>query len=178
MIYVTVSTGVGGGVVLDGRLQRGPAGEHPEIGHHVVDPAGPACFCGAHGCWESLASSRALATWAASQAGGPDGDAQWICELARAGEPLAQQAVAREAYYLGLGLANIILLLVPEGIVLGGGVMQEYDLFAPGIRAVVDRHSIMVPASRVKIVKSMLGVQSGVLGAARAAMNLIEEHNP
>src|SRR5580704_1375151 len=91
LIYVTVGTGIGGGIVLDGKLYRGVDGAHPEVGHHVVDPAGPECSCGFHGCWESLATGPAMVAWFERNAskGGPQRDgitAKRICELAAAGD--------------------------------------------------------------------------------------------
>ncbi len=112
-IYVTVSTGIGAGVVLDGCIYRGVEGAHPEIGHHVIDPSGPLCFCGAHGCWESLASGPALA----ARAGLPSALA--VCQAAERGEASARQAVAQEARYLGLGFANLITLFTPDVIAAG-----------------------------------------------------------
>ena len=122
-IYVTVSTGIGAGVVLDGRIYRGVEGAHPEIGHHVIDPAGPVCFCGAHGCWEILASGPALA----ARAGMPSALA--VCQAAERGEEAARRAVAQEAWYLGLGFANLVTLFTPDVIAVGGGVMHSRHLF-------------------------------------------------
>src|SRR5271168_3502439 len=88
LIYVTVGTGIGGGVVLDGELYRGVDGAHPEVGHHVIDPSGPPCSCGFRGCWESLATGPAMAAWFQSQAP-PDFprresvSARDICQLAQ-----------------------------------------------------------------------------------------------
>ncbi len=104
-LYVTVSTGIGVGFVIDGQLYRGVEGAHPEIGHHVIDPSGPQCFCGAHGCWESLAGGLALARFADRPT------AQAACEAAESGDPQALQAVAAEAKYLGLGIANLVSTL-------------------------------------------------------------------
>src|SRR6266446_7065069 len=68
LIYITVGTGIGGGIVFDGQLYRGVAGSHPELGHQVIDPSGPACSCGFHGCWESLAAGPAMVAWVANHA--------------------------------------------------------------------------------------------------------------
>jgi glucokinase len=111
-IYVTISTGIGAGVVLEGRLYRGAGGAHPEIGHQVIDTSGPSCYCRAQGCWESLASGPAMEAWFRASKG-EELPARRICELARECDPVAVQAVEREARYLGLGLAN----LRSEGVV-------------------------------------------------------------
>jgi glucokinase len=170
-VYVTIGTGIGGAVILDGRLYRGVEGAHPEIGHHVIDPSGPPCFCGAHGCWESLASGRALAAWVRTQ-GGIDGldaaslDAHAICSGAERGDLLAQQAVAREATYLGLGLANLITLFAPEVIALGGGLMGSHHLFRDGILETIRATCGLVPHEKVRLERTALGEDAGLVGAA------------
>lgn len=165
LIYVTVSTGIGAGSVLGGRLYRGVDGCHPELGHHVIDPTGPACFCGAHGCWESLASGSALAAWAQAHGGDADWDAQRVCDLAEAGRPLAQRAVERTARYLGIGLANLITMFAPDCIALGGGVMRRWDLFRPGVMAIIAQQCGLVPWPRVRLGLADVP-QPGLMGAA------------
>ncbi len=165
LIYVTVSTGIGAGMVLARRLYRGVDGCHPELGHHVVDPSGPACFCGAHGCWESLASGSALAAWAQSHGGDADWDARRVCDLAEAGHPLAQQAIERTARYLGIGLANLVTMFAPDCIALGGGVMRRWNLFRPGVMAVIAQQCGLVPWSRVRLGLADVA-QPGLVGAA------------
>src|SRR5260370_40077421 len=120
LIYVTVGTGIGGGIILDGQLYRGVDGAHPELGHQVIDPAGPPCSCGFRGCWESLAAGPAMAIWTRNQVSANDSHrtAEQICQLAREGDELARRAVERQAYYLGLGLANLIDLFHPDILVL------------------------------------------------------------
>src|ERR1700722_13487539 len=129
LIYVTVGTGIGVGIILDGHVYRGVDQAHPEIGHHVIDSSGPLCDCGFHGCWESLAAGPAMVTWFKNNAPmdsthGADLTAKNICELARQGDPWAIRAVEHEGRYLGLGLANLVTMFVPEMIVLGGSVMK------------------------------------------------------
>ena len=109
LLYVAIGTGIGVGIVLDSRLYRGVGGAHPEIGHHILDASGPACYCGANGCWESLASGRAMESWMSVRLDDVRSASQ-ICELARQSDPLALQAVHREAHYLGLGLANLVTI--------------------------------------------------------------------
>ena len=164
---MTVGTGIGAGLVLDGKLYRGVGGSHPEIGHHVIDPSGPACFCGAHGCWESLASGPAMERWA--QAQHPQGtrkDARQICANAERGDALAQAAVQRTAYYLSIGLANLVTLFSPERIVLGGGLMQSFALFKDEIERTIQANCGLVPHEKVGIVQAALGADSGLVGAA------------
>ncbi len=121
LIYVTISTGIGGGIVQNGRLYRGVHGAHPELGHQAIDPSGPLCYCTIHGCWESLASGSAMtANFLDMDRERGALTAAQICNLARQGDPLAVRAVKREAHYLGLGLANLVTLFAPDVICLGG----------------------------------------------------------
>ncbi len=166
MIFVTVSTGIGGGVVLNGQLFRGLDGCHPEIGHHVIDPSGPPCFCGASGCWESLASGTALGRYGRQTYGDGYSDARRICDLAEQNEPTALALVSREARYLGIGLANLINLFAPERIVLGGGLMERWSLFEPQAQTVIRTQCGLVPWQSVDLVRASLGSQTGLLGAA------------
>jgi len=172
LVYVTVGTGIGGGIILDRQLYRGADMAHPEIGHHVLDPSGPLCSCGFRGCWESLATGPALAAWFKSNAPAEqpypeDLTARQICQLAQQGDELARRAIAREAYYLGLGLANLINLFVPDVIVLGGSVMKSASLFLDGIRKVVGQGCRFVPFEKTELAVASLGEDSNLIGAAR-----------
>jgi glucokinase len=172
LVYVTFGTGIGCGVILDGQLYRGADYSHPEIGHCLIDASGPACPCGFHGCWESLAAGPAMTAWVESQAP-PDYphraniSAKRICELAREGDALALKAVARETYYLGLGLANLVTLFVPDVIVLSGSVMKSADLFLDGIREIIRRSCGFVPHQKTDLVLASLGDNTNLIGAAR-----------
>ncbi len=170
-IYVTVSTGIGGGLVIGGRLYRGARGAHPEFGHHVIDNQGPVCYCGAHGCWEALASGPALAEWVRRNAVTTDFlpdrlSAQDVCRRARTLDPLCVRAVERGAYYLGLGLSNLINMFCPDVIALGGGLMQSSELFLPGALGVIQTHCSLVPSENTRICLAALGSDTPVLGAA------------
>jgi glucokinase len=172
LIYVTVGTGIGGGIVLDGKLYRGVDGAHPEVGHHVIDPAGPECSCGFHGCWESLAAGPAMVAWCEAHAPAdyPHRNgitAKKICELAQEGDAVALRAVEHESYYLGLGLANLINLFTPDAIVLGGSVMKSAELFLHRIREVVRTGCRFVPAEKTQLTLASLGEDTNLIGAAR-----------
>lgn len=172
LVYVTVGTGIGGGIILDGQLYRGADMAHPEIGHHVIDPSGPQCSCGFRGCWESLATGPAMAAWFNANAVGerrsPENlTAAQICQLAKRGEELAMRAVDREAYYLGLGVANLINLFVPEMIVLDGSVMKSAVLFLDGIRKVIRQGCRFVPYEKAELALASLGEDANLIGAAR-----------
>ncbi|HEV2499300.1 MAG TPA: ROK family protein [Terriglobia bacterium] len=171
LIHLTIGTGIGGGVILDGRLYRGVGGAHPELGHHVVDPSGPLCSCGFRGCWESLASGPAMAAWLESQT--PESSAprerltaKRICQLALQGDMLASRAVEREAYYLGLGLANLINCFCPDAIVLSGGLMKSAALFLDPIRRVIATGCRFVPIEKTEVALASLGEDAGLIGAA------------
>jgi glucokinase len=168
LIYITVSTGIGGGVVLERKLYRGAGGAHPELGHQVIDASGPLCYCGANGCWESLASGLAMTAWMReADPEMPEVSASVICERAALGEPLALKAVKRQGHYLGLGLANLVTLFAPERIALGGGVMKSGSLFLHEAKRVVAELCTQVPAANTLIDYATLGADVGLLGAAR-----------
>lgn len=172
LIYVTVGTGIGGGIVLDSELYRGVDGAHPEIGHQVIDPSGPECSCGFHGCWESLAAGPAMAAWVEHNAPSDYAHrqgitAQRICELARQGDAIALRAVEQEARYLAIGLANLINLFAPDAIVLSGSVMKSAHLFLDHIRAFIRTGCRFVPAEKTELTLASLGDDTNLIGAAR-----------
>ncbi len=180
MIYITVSTGIGGGLILDGRLYTGADGAAGEVGHMVVDEGSVRCNCGNVGCWESLASGTALAREAvariaggaassiarlARQSGSPV-SAQLVYEAAQGGDPLAEELIANVAHYLGVGLMNLVHIFNPDIIVLGGGMMQMGEMLLGPARQVLEERGLELPVRRVRIVVSELGDRVGVLGAA------------
>lgn len=172
LLYVTIGTGIGTGVIWNGQVYRGVDHSHPEIGHHIVDPSGPLCDCGFHGCWESLAAGPAMVAWMEKEA--PQDyphrrglTAKKICELAVAGDELAKRGVEREAYYLGLGLANLVTLFIPEAIVLGGSVMKSANLFLEGARKIIRQGCRFVPFDRTELTMASLGEDANLIGAAR-----------
>jgi len=172
LIYVTVGTGIGTGFIVDGQLYRGVDHSHPEIGHHLIDPSGPLCDCGFHGCWESLAAGPAMTAWVKKEAPAnyphrADLSAKKICELAAASDELAKRAVEREAYYLGLGLANLVTMFTPDAIVLGGSVMKSAHLFLDGIRKVIRQSCRFVPFDKTELSLASLGEDANLIGAAR-----------
>ncbi len=148
IICVTVGTGIGAGIVLNGVLYRGVGGSHPEIGHHVIDRTGPRCFCGAAGdpLHESLTAKH-------------------ICDLARTGDRDAVAEVQREGSYLGIGVANLVTLFAPQLIILGGSIMNAADLFMPPIRAAVSRNCGLVDWRQTTIMPASLGSDTPLIGA-------------
>jgi glucokinase len=172
-LYVTVSTGIGCGIVLDGQVYRGVDGSHPELGHLVIEAStGPVCFCGATGCWESLASGPALASWYNARCENqPAVDAREICRRAVQGEVLAAAAVEQEGMYLGIGLANLVTAFVPQVIVLGGGVMDSWPLFEGKVREMIRKNCGLVPHQKVELRLASLGSRTGLAGAAQVWFN-------
>lgn len=169
-LYVTISTGIGIGIVINGRLFRGTGGAHPEIGHQVIDPDGPLCFCGAHGCWESLASGPALARYYNSLVMNKKTeplDARAVCELAAQGDRTAGQAVAHHARYLAIGMANLVTVFAPDQIALGGGLMNAWALFEPTVRETIRSSCGLVPHQRTKLGLASLGPNIALLGAGQ-----------
>jgi glucokinase len=172
LIYVTVGTGIGVGILLDGKLYRGVDDFHPEIGHHLVDPSGPLCDCGFHGCWESMCAGPAMAKWFASNVPAEYSrpsplNAKTICERAQQGDMWAQRAVEHEARYLGLGLANLVTMFVPEMIILGGSVMKSAALFLDEIKRIIATSCRLVPFEKTQLALASLGEDTNLIGAAR-----------
>ena len=169
-VYVTIGTGIGVSMLLDGQIYRGVNQCHPEIGHHIIEPSGPVCSCGARGCWESLASGPSLGQWLRKNAPAEYGNglltAREVCSLAQNGDEWALRAVENEAYYLGLGLTNLIVLFAPETIVLGGSVMKSADLFWKGMQKVIQKNCRLIPHQKIEITLASLGDDVALIGAA------------
>ena len=177
---ITVGTGIGTACIINGQIYRGAGGFHPEGGHMLVDPSGPACYCGGHGCWESLASGTAIAasmrraleeqdTYGGDWAEQCDGRS--VTEAARRGDPLACRVIERAANAFAQGVFNILMLFFPEVIVLSGGVMRSYDLFQPAVSRVLQDASVSIPSGQVRVELAQLGYYAGLYGAAYA-MNM------
>ena len=177
MLYITVSTGVGGGIIADGCLYGGAKGSAGEIGHMIVDPSGPPCGCGKHGCLESLSSGTAIALRAAQAADRGDSaalagikeregrvSARLVAEAARQGDAVSAAIYEEAGRFLGIALANTVNLFSPEAIVLGGGVMQAKDLFLPRAEATMREFALDEPLKYMRLVEAELGDRAGVMG--------------
>ena len=185
IICVTLGTGVGGGIILDGKLWRGVDGAAAEIGHMCVDPfGGVACTCGSRGCLEVFASATAIVRMTREASPRyPESILQHAKELTaktiyaagQQGDELAFEIFRRMGVYLGIGLANLINILNPEMIVIGGGVVNGWDLFAKHMHQQVEERAFPLLAARVKIERAKCGDDAGLLGAARLAL---KENNP
>ena len=179
LIYLTVSTGIGGGIIIDGKLYSGVSGSAGELGHMTIDLNGPRCACGNVGCLEVLASGKAVAREAqriiaqgtkTAMLDLAEGDAQYVtaqtvATAAQKGDAVALSIVNKAATYLGVGLVNLVNIFNPEMIIIGGGMGKMGELLLKPARRVVSERAFQFPASVVRIVSSELGDNSGVFGA-------------
>ena len=185
-IMITLGTGIGGGLILAGEIFHG-ASFAGEIGHFVVDAGGPACTCGQNGCWETFASGRRLDQMArdiaardphgaiATLAQGELPSGALLTQAAIDGDSVAREHLVEMAEWLGLGIANLIAILDPEIIVIGGGASAAGDLLlAPTRIAVMQKLEGAAHRVEVPIVGAALGADAGLIGAALAANELKE----
>jgi len=161
---VILGTGVGGGLVVDGRVHTGPNAIAGEWGHVVVDPGGPPCYCGRRGCVETLLSGPAMAASYVAAGGAPGADARAVAERAEAGEPLARATLDRWLEWFGRSLAVVVDVVDPDVVVLGGGLSAMPLVYREGPAAVA-RH-VFSDDLRTPIVANVHGDSSGVRGAA------------
>jgi len=179
IIMITLGTGVGGGIILDGKLLRGVDGSAGEVGHIGVEPFdGAPCTCGSRGCLEVYASATAIVRMTREMgARYPHSPLRTSDELTSAavyksgteGDELALEVFRRMGLYLGVGLASLINLFNPEMIVIGGGAAAGWDLFITHVREQVTERAFPVPARRAEIVQAERGDDAGILGAAHIA---------
>ena len=160
MLGVTLGTGVGGGLVLDGRLYLGYEGTAGEFGHQTILPDGPLCNCGNRGCLEAVAKAEAIAS-ACGRSSVEDAVA-----AARAGDARAQRGIEEAGRYLGIGVSNVVVLLSVDRVVIGGGVAAAGDMLLEPIRQEVATRVHITDVSRVEVVCGELGVWAGAIGAA------------
>jgi glucokinase len=163
VICLTLGTGIGGGVMVDGRLHTGANGRAGEIAHQVVRPDGPLCGCGNRGCVEPLAQASTLARLA----GRPTAAA--VYAGAAAGDERCRAAIAETAGWIGIALANVIAVLDPDRIVIGGGIAGAGQAVIDPIRAATRAHVSPLVPTELDIVGAALGAEAGAIGAALAA---------
>ncbi len=179
MLYLTVSTGIGGGIIINNELFLGASGCAGELGHITVDPDGPACNCGSTGCLEMLASGTAMALDARNRIKKgeksmltemvPDSEAITaihIADAAEKGDALARDVIGQASFYLGVGLAGLVDAFNPELVVIGGGVSKIGEPLLGPARQVMKQRAFPLPGSVVRVVTAELGDDVGVLGAA------------
>ena len=180
MVVFAIGTGIGGGVVLDGRLRLGPLGSAGELGHQTILPEGPLCGCGSRGCLETLASGPAIASEGVRlmlSGLAPNlhaltrgvADAVTTKTMVECDDEAVRQAIVRAAGYLGIGVANAVTSLHPELVVLGGGVARIGRLLIDTVRQTVRERVRMFPVDDVRIEPSVLGDKAGLYGGIALA---------
>ena len=179
IVYFTVSTGVGGGAVLDGKVYRGHTSNALEIGHTTVDPNGPRCNCGNLGCLEAMSSGTAIAkkgkeavsTNVETSLKKHDTVTSYeVFKEAEAGDEVAKDIIDNALTYLGIGVANAIATFDPEMIIIGGGVSKAGDIVFDTVKKVVNKRCFKSMAESCEIVPAGLGSDAGVVGAVALAI--------
>ncbi len=177
MLYITVSTGVGGGIIVDGELYSGKGGAAGEFGHVTIDVNGPACGCGADGCLEALASGTAIAK-RGEELAESDGSsilarlrreegpvtAEMMERAAKMGDATSREAFRQAGHYLGVALAGFVNVFDPEVIVIGGGVAKAGDLLLEQARVTMESQAMTQPLKGVRLTVSELGEFAGAMG--------------
>ncbi len=179
LVYLTVSTGIGSGIILDGKIWHGVKDGAGEVGHMTLLPDGPICGCGNRGCLEALASGPSIARrarealameWPSRLRVAGDFTAADVVRLAQEGDALAAEVWDETVRYLGLGVAAIVTILAPERVVIGGGVTQAGDFLFEPLRREVRRRVKLVAVESISILPAALGPVVGILGAAAIAL--------
>ncbi len=178
VVYVTLGTGIGGGIIIDGRIYRGASGAAGEVGHLVLEPDGVLCGCGARGCLEALASGTAIERDAqkaiaegrsavmAEIAGDRGVTGEVVLEAAQRGDAAAEEIIQRAGRYLGLGLVGLLNTFNPEALILGGGLVGLGDLYLGPAFAAARECGFEQILNDVTMTTAELGGRSGALGAA------------
>jgi len=185
MVFMAIGTGIGGGLVIDGKLRLGPLGAAGELGHQTIDPTGPLCGCGNHGCLETLASGTALtsegirlmlvgmapALYKAANGDPGNVTVEMMGHVADQDEPV-RQAILHAAFYIAIGVSNVVVAIHPEMIVIGGGVAKLGNLLLDRIKEDVRaRVGRLFPVDDIRIETTQLGSDAGVLGAISLAIH-------
>lgn len=184
-VCITLGTGIGGALVLDGRIVHGADGMAGEIGHITVNPDGPLCNCGNNGCLETYSSATGIIRMAkeALKTGGSSNlltitggnleklTSQMIANAAKSGDPISMEIMDKAGAYLGIGLADLVNLLNMELVIFSGGMLDLWDDFKKKVNMEIIRRAYNIPAKRLKFKKAKLGEMSGVVGSAKIAWN-------
>jgi glucokinase-like ROK family protein len=188
LIYLSVGIGLGGGIIINGRLLRGSGGYAGEIGHMTMDPYGDLCGCGKRGCWETVVGPRAIVRRVRRMlevSGNDDGsqiralvngdlsriDMAIVVSAALAGDAVARQALAEIGVQLGIGIANLVNTFNPEMMVLGGVLSTASPFLLPAIDETVRQHALARPYETVRVVASAHGVDACVMGAVALVLD-------
>ncbi|KUO52375.1 MAG: hypothetical protein APF76_04890 [Desulfitibacter sp. BRH_c19] len=181
MIYITVSTGIGGGIIVNGNILNGVWGSAGEIGHMVLEFNGRKCNCGSKGCWETISSGSAIAqalidrislgekSFVTELVNLNDIKAEHVFKARQMGDKISIEITDKAMDYLGLGIANLVNIINPERIIIGGGVSKVGDLLFERVRNKVQELAYG-PAGNVRIQRASLDDKTGVIGAAALAM--------
>jgi glucokinase len=182
LICITVGTGIGGGIILNGSLYRGSAYAGAELGHAVIDTEGIRCNCGSTGCLEMYASATAMIRRFSAycrrdkiKQESRTPDAAYLFDLYKKGNTQAKQAIDESIYFLGRGLASFINIFNPEMIIVGGGVAEAGDLFLNGLRKITYQYAMEKPSENVRIEQALLGNRAGFLGAMTFAFGEMDK---
>jgi len=177
MVYLTISTGIGGGLILGGQLIHGVGDAAGEVGHMIVQPNGVPCGCGSRGCLETICSGTSIARRARERLAGGGREsvllgggleqitARSVSEAARAGDPVATEVWDETVEYLALGVGNVIAAFAPEAVILGGGVSTAGDQLLAPLRRRIQETVKIAPVELVRIEQAALAGDSGVYGA-------------
>ncbi|MBA3531310.1 MAG: ROK family protein [Ardenticatenales bacterium] len=182
IIYITVSTGIGGGIIVDNRLLLGSRGLAAEVGHMQIVPDGPRCGCGNRGCVEALASGPNIASEAAARLTNRGASmlqgldraptTEEVVQAAREGDILALDVLARAGEFIGMAMANLVHLFNPQRFILGGGVSNAGEMLFGPIRQTTQARTMSAYHSTFDVVPAALGDEVGVLGAAALALSM------
>ncbi len=190
LLYLTVSTGIGGGIITNGEIYRGIDGGAGEFGHMTILPRGPVCGCGNYGCLEALASGTAIARVAREEVSQghlralgesvkgrlADIDARLVAEFAAKGDPEAARIMEEAMGYLGIGVANLVNLFNPRAIVIGGG-LSGYPGLLDRVRQVVKDRAYSSLSRNLKILPARLGNKAGLMGCRALAEIKLKSQN-
>ena len=172
MVGLTLGTGIGGVIAVDGRVHQGHDGTGGELGHQTLDPDGPPCGCGNRGCLEAFARADRIA----AACGTATAEAAFVA--ARAGDPAAVEGLAMIGRYLGIGIANMIVVVNPDVVVIGGGISAAFDLLKDPIEAELRERVYTTALDLVRVVPAELGTWAGAIGAAIHGAETAERPDP
>lgn len=179
ILCIAIGTGIGGGIILEGKLMRGPTFSMGEIGHITLNKNGALCGCGNYGCMEALGSSTAIIREAKKAIdngeseilktmieNGNELNTYLICKSAEKGDKKSHQIVTEAGEWIGIGLSGVVNLINPEIIIIGGGVSLAGDIIFNPIREEIKKRSLKIPGEFVKVVPALLGDSAGMVGAS------------
>jgi glucokinase len=172
MVGLTLGTGIGGVIAVDGRVHQGHDGTGGELGHQTLEPDGPPCGCGNRGCLEAFARADRIAAACGTET------AEAAVEAARAGDPNAVAGLLSVGRYLGIGIANMIVVVTPDVVVIGGGIAAAFDLLRDPIEAELRARVRTTALDLVRLVPAELGTWAGAIGAAIHGAEAAERADP